>query len=248
MLIRAVIIDDEQSNRENLTNILREYCPDVSILASAASASQGMDIIREHKPDLVFLDIEMPGGNGFKMLECLQNIDFEIIFVTAHDQYAINAIRFNALDYLLKPVDILALKTALEKFEVKIGEKRENDRIRNFLENHHLNQDKHRIALPTLDKVEFIAINKIIRCEGESNYTHFHLEGQQKILVSKTLKEFEELLEEYGFLRVHQSHLINTRKVQSIIKSDGGYIRMNDGSDVIVSRRKKESVYKKLMK
>lgn len=246
MQIRAIIIEDEKSNRENLAKILSEYCQKVDIVALCASAIEGRKAIMELQPDLVFLDIEMPGGSGFSMLESIDEINFEVIFVTAFDHYGIKAVKFCALDYLLKPIDILELSQAVEKVEKRLAEKSENLRMRTLLDNRQAETTNPKIALPLSDKIEFIEISSILRCEGEGNYTHIHLQNRKSILASKTLKEFDELLTDHNFLRVHQSHLINLNEVQSYIKTDGGYIKMKDGASVSISRQRKEMVMERL--
>lgn len=246
MIIRAIIVEDEKSNRDNLAKILSEYCPKVEIVAQCASAVEGKKAIMKFKPDLVFLDVEMPGGSGFSLLESIDEIDFEVIFVTAYDHYGIKAVKFCALDYLLKPVDILELTHAVEKLEKRLAEKEDNLRMKTLLANRHTDPNKIKIAIPLSDKIEFIEISSILRCEGEGNYTHIYLVNGEKILASKTLKEFDELLAEHQFLRVHQSHLINLNEVKSYIKTDGGYIKMKDDSSVSISRQRREWVVERL--
>ena len=245
MQIKAIIIEDEKSNRENLAKILLEYCSEVNVLAQCSSAIDGRKAIIEHRPDLVFLDIEMPGGDGFSLLESFEEINFEVIFVTAYNQYGIKAVKFCALDYLLKPVDILELSQAVEKVQKRLKAKTDQLRLQTLLANRS-NESNPKIALPLSDKIVFIDVTSIIRCQGEGNYTHIYLKGEEKLLASKTLKEFEELLSDYNFLRVHQSHLINLNEVKAYVKSDGGYIKMNDNSSVSISRQRKEMVMERL--
>lgn len=246
MKIRAIIIEDEKSNRENLAKILAEYCRQVEIVALCSSAVEGRKAITEHLPDLVFLDIEMPGGSGFSLLESIDTINFEVIFVTAFDHYGIKAVKFCALDYLLKPIDILELIRAVGKVENRLTEKSENLRMKTLLANRQSETKNPKIALPLSDKIEFIEISSINRCEGEGNYTHIYLKTGENILASKTLKEFDELLTDHNFLRVHQSHLINLNEVKSYVKTDGGYIKMKDGSSVSISRQRREMVMETL--
>ena len=246
MKIRAIIVEDEKSNRDNLAKILGEYCNSVEIVALCSSAVEGRKAISELQPDLVFLDIEMPGGNGFSMLESLGQINFEVIFVTAFDHYGIKAVKFCALDYLLKPIDLLELTHAVEKVEQRLAEKSENLRMKTMLSNQKSELTNPKIAIPLSDKIEFVEVSSIVRCEGDGNYTNFFLKNGDKIIASKTLKEFDELLSDYNFLRVHQSHLINLNEVKSYIKTDGGYIKMNDGSSVSIARLRREMVLEKL--
>jgi len=246
MKIRAIIVEDEKSNRENLAKILGEYCNSVEVLALCSSAVEGRRAISELQPDLVFLDIEMPGGSGFSMLESLAQINFEVIFVTAFDHYGIKAVKFCALDYLLKPIDLLELTQAVEKVEQRLAEKSENLRMKTMLSNQKSMATNPKIAIPLADKIEFVEVSDIVRCEGDGNYTNFFLKNGEKIIASKTLKEFDELLSDYNFLRVHQSHLINLNEVKSYIKTDGGYIKMKDGSTVSIARLRREMVLEKL--
>jgi two-component system LytT family response regulator len=245
MQIKAIIIEDEKNNRENLAKILLEYCSEVNVVAQCSSAIDGRKAIIEHRPDLVFLDIEMPGGDGFSLLESFEEINFEVIFVTAYNQYGVKAVKFCALDYLLKPVDILELSQAIEKVQKRLKAKSDNLRMQTLLANRS-NESNPKIALPLSDKIIFIDITSIIRCQGEGNYTHIYLKEEEKLLASKTLKEFEELLSDYNFLRVHQSHLINLNEVKAYMKTDGGYIKMNDSSSVSISRQRKEMVMERL--
>lgn len=240
--MKAIIVDDELNNRENLRQLLQIHCPQVTVAACCASAAEARKEIIRLEPGLVFLDIEMPGGNGFSLLESLPEPDFEVIFVTAYGHYGIQAVKFSALDYLLKPIDTIELIEAVKKAEEKIALRQENQRMHHLLQNSKLPDENKTIALSLSDKIEFIEISTIVRCEAENNYTTFYLTDGQKLVVSKTLKEFDELLTPYHFLRVHQSHLINLRQVKSFIKSDGGYIRMKDGSSVSISRQRREMV------
>ena len=244
MNIQAIIVDDEQNNRDNLRQLLQKYCPQVNVISLCASAKEAAKNIETQKPELVFLDIEMPDGNGFSLLEKLAPINFEVIFVTAYDHYGIKAIKFSALDYLLKPIDVTELIQAVAKAQEKITQQQENERMQHLLQNNKLPDENKTLALSLADKIEFVEINTIIRCEAENNYTTFFLNDGQKLVVSKTLKEYDDLLSPFHFLRVHQSHLINLNYVKSFIKNDGGYIRMKDGSSVSISRQRREAVLK----
>ncbi|MBN2637002.1 MAG: response regulator transcription factor [Prolixibacteraceae bacterium] len=240
--ITAVIIDDELNNCENLKELLHKYCPEIEITGMAHNAADGVKEISRVKPALVFLDIQMPGGSGFDMLEQLKPIPFEVIFVTAFDQYAIRAIRFCAIDYLLKPVDILELQTAVSRAVNKIRQQEPNLSMSNLLANRNHENDDLKIALPTAERILFTNLSEIIRCLGDNNYTTVYLKNGDSVLVSKTLKEYEELLSDKGFLRVHQSHLINVNAIRSFEKQDGGYLKMTDGVSVPVSRQRKNSI------
>lgn len=240
--MRAILIDDEQNNRENLLRMLAKHCPSVEILASCASVLEARQAVVEYRPDLLFLDIQLGDGTGFSLLESLPDLKLEIIFVTAYDNYAIKAIKVSALDYLLKPLDPLELIKAVEKAELIIQKKHENVRMINFLKNESVPDKQKKIAVSVSDKIEFIEISSIIRCVSESNYTTFCLKSGEKIIASRTLKEYDELLSPYNFLRVHQSHLINLEEIKSFVKLEGGYIRMKDGSSVPISRQRRSLV------
>lgn len=245
MKIRAIIIEDEQNNRENLNKIIKAYCPSVEVVAMCDSAIMGRQAIIAHNPDLIFLDIEMPGGDGFSLLESFEQINFEVVFVTAYDQYGIRAIKFCALDYLLKPVDLLELSQAIEKVENRLKDKVQTEQMKVLIANRDSNNQQ-RIAIPLSDKIEFVEVASIIRCQGDGNYTHIYMTNGEQITASKTLKEFDELLTPYHFLRTHQSHLINLKEVRAYIKTDGGYIKMGDGSTVSISRQRRELVLERL--
>ncbi|WP_075590397.1 LytR/AlgR family response regulator transcription factor [Labilibacter marinus] len=244
--IKSIIVDDEINGRENLRGVLKKYCPEVDVVAEADCAIAAVDSIKEHSPDLVFLDIEMPGGNGFKVLEFFKRPDFQIIFVTAYDQYAIQAIRFSALDYILKPIDAIKLKEAVDRF---LNYKEEEDfRLDQFMQNKELKAENKKIALPFSDKIDYVEVKNIIQCKGEANYTRVYLSCGREHLVSKPLIDFEEILQGYGFIRTHKTHMVNLTQVSAFIKSDGGYLKMTDDSSVPVSRRKKDYVLDELKK
>jgi len=245
MKIKSIIVDDEKHGRENLSGILKQYCPDVELLAEADSVEKAKSLIQEYHPDLVFLDIEMPKANGFQLLEYFKDFRFEVIFVTAYDNYAIKAIRFSAADYILKPININDLKSAVEKVSSRIQQRQENMQMKQLVYN--LGKPQYpRIGLPTGDRIEYVEVREIIRCQGEGNYTHIYFATGKHLLVAKTLVEFEDLLKEYHFIRVHKTHLVNLNHVLSYAKSDGGIIQLSNGDEVVVSRRRKEDVLKKL--
>lgn len=245
MPIKAIIIDDEINGRENLRGVLAKYCNDVEIIAEADSALKGIDAIQTHTPDLVFLDIEMPNGNGFKVLEFFEQPTFGVIFVTAYDQYAIQAIRFSAIDYILKPINVIELKNAVDRFKSRQKEQT-STLLQQFKLNSHLENQAQKIALPSIDKIEFREIETILRCEAETNYTTFHFTDNTKLLISRTLVEFEEILSNYGFIRTHKTHLVNLSHIKSFNKSDGCSVTLSNGHSIPVSRRRKEFVLEKL--
>jgi len=242
-MIRTVIIEDEKKSREALNVLLTRYCKNVEVVAEADGVSSGIKAIRELVPDAVFLDIQMPDGSGFRLLEEVGEIKFEIIFVTAFDQYAIKAIKYSALDYLLKPIIPGELVKAVEKVEKKKRASQINKNIKVLLENIKSTGAKpHKIVLSTSEKIHIVEVDNIIRCESDNYYTRFLFKDGGMVLVSKTLKENEELLKDHNFIRPHKSHLVNIKYIKSFIKHDGGYIVMTDGSKVPVSRRKREKV------
>ncbi|MEM9929426.1 MAG: LytTR family DNA-binding domain-containing protein [Bacteroidota bacterium] len=243
--IRALIVDDEANNRENLRLALAVHCPEVEVVGEADSAITAMDRIKAEQPDLVFLDIAMPLGSGFDLLEGLERIDFEIIFVTAYDKYAIRAIKFAAVDYLLKPINVLELKKAVTRVQSKHLRKHQQDQLATLL--HNIKQQEKKIALPQADHIEFVAVHQIVRCRGDRNYTHFILKDGRKLLVSRTLKEYVELLEDQSFYRIHQSHLVNLNCIHKYSKRDGGILIMEDGEQLPVARARKEGLLERLL-
>lgn len=241
--MKALIVDDEISNQENLQQLLKSYAEDVQVCAIAGTIAEAETAIKQHRPELVFLDIQLHNRSGFDLLKQLDEINFEIIFVTAYDQYGIQAIKFAALDYLLKPIDIDELAAAVNKARKAVQQKKKNERLGHFLE--YLkddNQTSPRIALPLFGETRYISINDIVRCEADNTYTRFFLTTGEQVLVSKTLKEYATMLLEYGFLRVHQSHLINPDFIKSWLKEDGGCLLLNDGHKIPVSKLKKDEV------
>ena len=242
-MIRAIIVEDEKHSRETLRGLLDRYCRNVIILAEADTYRSGIAAIKEHQPQLIFLDIQMPDGSGFRLLEELDEINFEIIFTTAFDQFAIKAIKYSALDYLLKPIDPEELANALKKVEQKISKQEVNQNIQVLLDNiKNKDADPHKIVLSTSEKIHVIDTDQILRCESDNYYTNFFLTDGKQILVSKTLKENEQMLDGHNFIRPHKSHLVNVKYIKGYLRRDGGYIEMIDGSKIPVSRRKREKI------
>ncbi len=247
MDISCVIIDDEANNIENLKGMLSNWCPGVNVVACAGSAEKGIEAIRATKPDVVFLDIQMPEKSGFEVLKAFETVTFEVVFITAFDQYGIQAIKFSALDYLLKPIDIEELKKTIEKARSRIAARHQNLNIENllsFIKN--TQHDVPKIALPTMNETRYVKVSEIVRCEAYNNYTTFFLPQGEEVLVCKTLKEFAELLKPYGFRRTHQSHLVNIKYVKSLLKEDGGKLLMEDKSKIPISRQNLEKIKKAL--
>ncbi|MFD0751661.1 LytR/AlgR family response regulator transcription factor [Mucilaginibacter calamicampi] len=243
MEITSIIIDDEPNNIQNLQTILQANCPAISVIATAQNADDGIAVIKEHQPALVFLDIQMPQKSGFEVLSAFAEPWFEVIFITAYDQYGIQAIKFSALDYLLKPIDITELKTAVEKAAKKIAAKTKDHKLENLLNYIARGQkDVPKIALPTFKEIRYVKVDQITRCEASDNYTSFYIKSGETILVSKTLKEFAEILQHHGFTRTHQSHLVNVEFVKSLLKEDGGVLLMTDDKKIPISKQNKDEV------
>lgn len=244
-MIKAILIDDIEQARLTFKTDLQAYAPDVEIIAEAGGVVEGAKLLKKIQPDILFLDIQMQDGSGFDLLDVLPEINFKIIFITASDAHAIKAFRYAAIDYLLKPVDPDELVNALDKYRKTSTNESENYKLLNdSLKNHHKAHE--RLALHSQDKINIVNIADILRCESSINYTEFHFVGAKKMLVSKTLKEFEDLLTELGFYRVHQSHLVNTKFIREYVKTEGGHLIMTDGSMIPVSTRKKAEVMKML--
>ncbi len=244
-MIGALIIDDEKHCCDNLQWQLNQYCPEIEVMAVCNNAEKGLQQIRQQQPQLVFLDVEMPGMTGFEMLEVLPEINFDIIFTTAFDQYAIRAIKFSALDYLVKPIDKDELRIAVEKF-LKHTQRDSSKQLTALLTHIRKSNDLsfQKIALPTLHSYELVPLNNIMFCESSSNYTNIHLNNGQNMLISKTLKEIEDLLDMPPFFRIHNSYLVNLQYAIRYIKGEGGYIVLNNDISVPVSRNKKEELLK----
>ena len=242
--LKAILIDDELSSLQNLQQKLIEFCPDVEIIATAQKPEEAILLIRQYKPDVIFLDIEMPRMNGFRMLDELGEFEFDIIFTTAYNHYAVDAIRISAFDYLMKPVAIKDLQGAVERLAKhrQLQTKDKLDVLRQSLSPNRSQEEK--IAVPTNEGLEFIPIKSILHIESSSNYSKlFFLEGKS-ILVTKLLKEFEDLLLPYQFFRVHNSHLINLKYIKKYIRGEGGQVIMQNGDVIDVSMRKKDEFLK----
>lgn len=245
-MITALVIDDEPYSCEALVELLTKYCPGVQVAKICHSGADALIAIKEHSPQLLFLDIEMPRMNGFELLEKVMEINFDIIFTTSYDQYAIKAIRMSALDYILKPIAREELETAVQKVIRRLA-RPQTQQIEMLLQK--LNNPAKpmlKIALPTMEGLQLVHIDTVICCTSDSNYTTVRLKGREKIIVSRSLKEVEELLTEYAFQRVHHSSLVNLNEINKYIKGEGGYLVMSDGSHIDVSRSRKEMLLRKL--
>ncbi len=244
-MIKAILIDDEVHCLDTLSILLNDYYPDVQVMECCMSAKQGLISIEKNKPALVFLDIEMPTMNGFELLEQFTEIPFAIIFTTSYDQYAIKAIRFSALDYLLKPIDPKELISAINK--VKLQKNLPIPEQFHMLMTQLINKEGGftKIAIPTLDGFELIAVEEVVRCEADDNYVHIFLKNKTKITACRTLKEIEEQLQNFSsFIRVHHSYIVNLNEVNKYVRGEGGYLVMSDGATVNVSRSRKEGLMK----
>jgi two-component system, LytTR family, response regulator len=247
-MIKAIIVDDEQNCVEMLEWLLKTYCPMVTIVAMCNSGEQGIEAINRHRPDVVFLDIEMPKMNGFAMLEKFDELFFDVVFTTAYNKFAIKAFRYSALNYLLKPVDPEDLQMTVKKLEDKktaVGK----DQLNLLLENmKNLANPVQRIALSTGDGLIFVNTADIMYCQAESNYTNVVLTSKNKILVAKTLKDIDETLSGKDFFRVHNSFLININQIKKFVRGDGGYIVMNDDTQITIARSKREEFFEMFSK
>ena len=238
-MIRALIVEDETQSRQLLNTLLKKNCPDIEVIALAANVNEALDAINKYHPDLVFLDITMPDGTGFDLLEKTSPIKFDVIFTTATDKYAIKAIKYSALDYLLKPIDTDELKNSVNKLIQKKTNLNTVENITHLLQNLKQSNDNYqKITLPTGSAYEIVYIKDIVHCEAEGSYTTFHLAGGKKLLVTAGLIQYEELLPSKEFMRIHRHHLINLNHVVRFLKTDNGVAVMSDGAKIEVSRRK----------
>lgn len=240
-MVRAIIVDDEISNIENLAILLNKYCPKITVAGTATNVEEGLLLIREIRPAILFLDIQMPDKGGFDLLKSIATPDFEVIFVTAYDQYAIQAIKFSAIDYLLKPVNINELINAVDRAIANAEKKVQNERLENLIRSIS-HKNPLRIAIPGNKETLFIDPETILFCKSDNNYTIFHLKNDQKHVSSKPIFEYEELLSPYGFIRCHQSYLVNSLFIKSWIKVDGDRLLMDGGHEIPVARNRKEKV------
>jgi len=245
-MVRCIIVDDELKSRESLKILLEDFCENAQVLALCQNVEEGLAAIHAHKPDVVFLDIQMQRETGFDLLEKIKPINFEVIFTTAHSEYAIKAFKFSAIDYLLKPIDIEELKKAVEKVEKKVNVNI-SARLDHLIQNlRPATAQQYKLALPTSDGLIFVRIEDIIYCEAASNYTQIFTSDGKKHVVSRTLKEYEDLLTDHNFFRIHNSHLINLSALKKYVRGEGGYVIMTNDVSLDVSKRKKEAFLSKL--
>lgn len=245
--LQVIIVEDEFHSRETLKTFLTEYCPEVEILGTAASVEEAVGKISELRPNLVFMDIELQTGTGFDVIQQVKHLDFHLVFTTAFEHYAIKAIKFSSIDYLLKPIDLEELMEAVHKVKELVQSESRQHLLENLLNNFQTpNPENRKICLSTAEGIEFIPAHHISYCEANGSYTDFHLTDNRKLVVSKNLKEYENLLADMNFMRVHNSFLINLEEVKKFIRSEGGYIVMNNDKQVSISNSKREDFMKRM--
>lgn len=248
-MLRAILVDDEADGRDVLAMLLQDFCPEVNVIAACATGKEAIQAILKHQPDLLFMDVDMPGMNGFDVLDCIKDLQTKVIFVTAHNQYAIKAFKYSAIDYLLKPIAAQALVEAVQKagqvefrplttqFDLLTRQLKQREQLPDV------------IALPMADGLQVVSINDIMYCRADRNYTHIHLTTKEKLLVSRPLKDFDQLLPaSHGFFRVHHSSLINLKYVSKYIRGEGGYLEMKDNAVIEVARARKVEFLNMLQK
>lgn len=243
-MLTAVVIEDEPRTRETIINIVNTNCPEIKVAGSGKNVKSGIDAIITNKPDILVLDVELSDGNAFDILKNVGEIHAQIIFVTAHEEYALQAIKFSAFDYLLKPFSVTELTETLLKAKEAAIKKESELSFKTLLSNFENKEDK-KIVLKSADEIHLVKISDIIRCEADSSYTHFYINDNKQIVISNNLKEYDELLSHYHFFRVHHSHLVNLNKIVKFHKNKDPYVLMSDGSEVPVSSRKKEKLIEK---
>jgi len=241
-MIHAILIDDEPKCIETLSILIRMHCPEIVVDATCNSGEQGIQAIQKHNPDVVFLDIEMPRMNGFDMLEKFDKVNFHVVFTTAYNQFAIKAFKYSALNYLLKPIDPDDLKATVARIkELKDVPFKEQFDI--LMQNIRSQNRPHRIALSTGDGMIFVNTKDVMYCQSESNYTHVRLSTGEKYLLAKSLKEFEDSLPQESFFRIHNSYLVNLNEIKRFVRGDGGYVVMNDDTQITIARARREEFF-----
>jgi two-component system, LytTR family, response regulator len=239
-MLKSVIVDDESKSRESLKILIEDFCDSVTVCALCQNVDEGIKAIQEYKPEVVFLDIQMQRETGFDLLTRIKDINFEVIFTTAYSEYAINAFKFSAIDYLLKPIDIEELKNSIAKLNKKLNENL-SVKLENLIQNlRTTSSENFKLALPTSDGLFFVKVSDIVYCEASSNYTEIVTEDGKKHIVSRTLKEYDDMLTDHNFYRIHNSYLINLNSIKKYVRGDGGYVVMKNDRSLDVSKRKKE--------
>jgi two-component system LytT family response regulator len=243
-LLKSILVDDEPHNISNLLHLLESYCPEIEVAGTANTVQEAIDLLHLNAVDLIFLDIDLGSETGFDLLKKINRQNFEVIFVTAFSEYGIKAIKFSAIDYLLKPVQPDELQIAVKKAVEKNNTKTQNKQIQSLLQILQNQQAKemHRIALPSSKETRLVSPEDIVRCESNNNYTRFHLRNGEILLISRPIYEYESLLNDYGFIRCHQSHLVNKAFIKSLLKTDQGLLLLENGEHIPVSKMKKDLV------
>jgi two-component system, LytTR family, response regulator len=237
-VVKAVIVEDEVKGLNNLKNLLEQYCPEVKVIGEAGSVDEGVKLLKSKKPDLAFLDISLPDGLVFQLLNEVRPIDFEVIFVTAYEEYAIKACEYSSIGYILKPIDPDELREAVARIQYR--REAESDRRLEIFNSYYKNPNVFtKMSISALDGIYFVNIRDIIRFEAEDNYTHIFLKGEKRITASKTIKSYEDMLAPYNFYRVHKRHVINLNYMRKFVTGDGGYLIMDDDIKISVSRRRR---------
>ncbi len=249
-MLKALLVDDEINNLESLAFLLQNDCDDVTVVGKVTSADEARHWLTDNTADVVFLDINLSGENGFQLLSSFKTQNFKVVFVTAYNQYALQAIKANALDYILKPVNIEELQQAVEKVKLSVGSPTATEQnqvlLNNLLQTIGKTNAPKKIALPQLGGISFIEVDDIVSLQADSNYTIIHMNNMQKLVISKTLKDFEELLDQTQFARVHKSYIINIKYIKEYSTSDGGIVKMTDGNHWSISRRQLDSFLEKM--
>lgn len=247
-MLKAIILEDEEQSRQLLSGFLKDYFPQVHLVTAVDSVQAALEAINNFHPDVVFLDIELKGETSFDLLEKLQEINFDVIFITAYDSYTLKAIKLSAVDYLLKPINVVELKAAIEKAERKRDKNFIIQSIQALINNHKTSYPNHQIQLFSTDGFDFIKISNILYLEADNAYTHFYLKSGEKMISSKNIKEYEELLSDHNFFRIHKSYIVNKEEIKKYVRGEGGYVIMSDGKNLDVSRRRKDDFLKMLSK
>jgi two-component system, LytTR family, response regulator len=246
--IKTILVDDEANNLQFLQSLLKSHCPSLQVLETASSAADGLLMIQELHPQLVFMDVDMPGMTGFEVLKKLEPLSFEVIFVTAYNQYAMEAFEYNAVAYITKPIVTEKLVAAVEKAIIKIEEKKYTEHIFSLLENVHQKNEHDKIALPTLQGLQFVKLSQICYIESSGNYSNFLLADNSKIMVSRQLGEYEKLLPADNFVRIHDKHIINLTCIKEYIKGSGGEVILENGARLTVAARRKDELLSRFEK
>lgn len=249
-MLKALLVDDEVNNLTNLEFLLHNDCEGVTVAAKASSARQAREWLKFHRADVIFLDINMPGEDGFQFLNSLGSKDFKVVFITAYNEYALKAIKASAVDYILKPVNIEELQTAVEKVKRSLNSpvavEQNQILLQHLLETVKQKTPPKKIALPQLGSISFIEVDDMVSLQADSNYTIIHMNDMQKLVISKTLKDFEELLDPIQFARIHKSYIVNLKYVKEYSTTDGGTVKMKDGNQWSISRRQLETFLEKM--